>query len=171
MDALSWLIYRINTPELRAMFMGPRNDFRMRDGLVSVLAGNLERRASVSNRHPGRQHVDEGGLRLSPRGQGRERDEANAEASDSDGGHTPGQEHPSSVARLLTPKTTRSGVIRKTDGKKAVTSLGIVTKVADATSIPWPHRRTRGGLAAWLLCAAQGVPVRQGPVHARRRVR
>ena len=41
-DALSWLIYRINTPELRSMFMNPNNKFRMRDGLVSVLAGNVE---------------------------------------------------------------------------------------------------------------------------------
>lgn len=41
-DRLSWLVYRINTPVLRDMFMGPRNTFRMRDGLVSVLAGNLD---------------------------------------------------------------------------------------------------------------------------------
>lgn len=42
MDRLSWLIYRINDPVLRSMLMAPRNRFRMRDGLVSVLAGNLE---------------------------------------------------------------------------------------------------------------------------------
>ena len=40
LDAFSWLIYRINTPVLRDMFMEPRNRFRMRDGLVSLLAGN-----------------------------------------------------------------------------------------------------------------------------------
>ena len=37
--SLSWLIYRINTPVLRDMFMYPSNRFRMRDGLVSLLAG------------------------------------------------------------------------------------------------------------------------------------
>jgi flavin-dependent dehydrogenase len=38
--AFSWLIYRINTPVLRDMFMAPRNQFGMRDGLVSLLAGS-----------------------------------------------------------------------------------------------------------------------------------
>ncbi len=38
---ISWLIYRINTPALRKLFMAPRNILRMRDGLVSLLAGNL----------------------------------------------------------------------------------------------------------------------------------
>ena len=42
MDQLSWLIYRINDPVMRGMLMSPCNRFRMRDGLVSVLAGNLE---------------------------------------------------------------------------------------------------------------------------------
>lgn len=42
MDELGWLIYRINTPVLRSMLMAPRNTLRMRDGLVSMLAGNLE---------------------------------------------------------------------------------------------------------------------------------
>jgi flavin-dependent dehydrogenase len=41
MDRISWLIYRINTPALRELFMAPRNTLRMRDGLVSLLAGNL----------------------------------------------------------------------------------------------------------------------------------
>ena len=41
MDNLNWLIYRINDPVLRSLFMTPRNNFRMRDGLVSLLAGNL----------------------------------------------------------------------------------------------------------------------------------
>ena len=41
MKRISWLIYRINTPALRSLFMAPRNTFRMRDGLVSLLAGNL----------------------------------------------------------------------------------------------------------------------------------
>lgn len=42
MDNLGWLVYRINTPVLRSMFMSPSNKFRMRDGLVALLAGNLE---------------------------------------------------------------------------------------------------------------------------------
>ncbi len=42
MDNLTWLIYRINDPVLRHLFMNPRNTFRMRDGLVSILAGNLK---------------------------------------------------------------------------------------------------------------------------------
>ncbi|MBO0711118.1 MAG: tryptophan 7-halogenase [Acetobacteraceae bacterium] len=42
MDQLSWLIYRINDPVLREIFMAPRNYLRMRDGVVSVLAGNLD---------------------------------------------------------------------------------------------------------------------------------
>jgi flavin-dependent dehydrogenase len=45
-DALSWLIYRINRPVLRDMFMAPNNTFRMRDGLVSLLAGDVHARLS-----------------------------------------------------------------------------------------------------------------------------
>ncbi len=41
MDGLGWLVYRINTPVLRSMFMAPSNKFGMRDGLVAMLAGNL----------------------------------------------------------------------------------------------------------------------------------
>jgi len=41
MDELSWLIRRINDPVLRQMFLHPTNRFRMRDGLVSVLAGHF----------------------------------------------------------------------------------------------------------------------------------
>ncbi len=41
MRRISWLIYRINTPALRHLFMAPKNVLRMRDGLVSLLAGNL----------------------------------------------------------------------------------------------------------------------------------
>jgi len=41
MQRVSWLIYRINTPALRHLLMGPKNALRMRDGLVSLLAGNL----------------------------------------------------------------------------------------------------------------------------------
>ncbi len=44
MDRLSWLIYRINDPVMRAMLLSPGNRMRMRDGVVSVLAGNLDPR-------------------------------------------------------------------------------------------------------------------------------
>ena len=41
LDELSWLIQRINDPVMRAMFLRPLNTFRMRDGLISVLAGHF----------------------------------------------------------------------------------------------------------------------------------
>ena len=44
MGRLAWLIYRIDSPALRLLFMNPSNRFRMRDGLVSLLAGNLRAR-------------------------------------------------------------------------------------------------------------------------------
>lgn len=43
MDRISWLIYRINDPVMRTMFMAPTNRFWMRDGIVNMLAGNLRR--------------------------------------------------------------------------------------------------------------------------------
>jgi len=42
MDRLRWLICRINSPVLRSMLMAPRNVFRMRDGLVALLSGNID---------------------------------------------------------------------------------------------------------------------------------
>ena len=41
MDRLCWMIYRINTPVLRSMLLNPVNRFGMRDGIISMLAGNL----------------------------------------------------------------------------------------------------------------------------------
>ncbi|HXN87415.1 MAG TPA: tryptophan 7-halogenase [Candidatus Binataceae bacterium] len=43
MEKIGWLIYRINHPVLRSMFMAPSDRFRMRAGLVAILAGNLQR--------------------------------------------------------------------------------------------------------------------------------
>lgn len=43
MNKIGWLIYRINHPVLRGMFMAPSDRFRMRAGLVSILAGNMQR--------------------------------------------------------------------------------------------------------------------------------
>jgi flavin-dependent dehydrogenase len=48
--SMSWLIYRINRPVLRDMFMQPSNRFRMRDGLVSLLAGDVH--ANTSRQWP-----------------------------------------------------------------------------------------------------------------------
>jgi flavin-dependent dehydrogenase len=45
--SLSWLIYRINTPVLRDMFMTPSNRFRMREGLISLLAGDVHANANL----------------------------------------------------------------------------------------------------------------------------
>ena len=42
MDKIGWFIYRINHPVLREMFMAPSDRFRMRAGLVSILAGNVQ---------------------------------------------------------------------------------------------------------------------------------
>ncbi|HUB45083.1 MAG TPA: NAD(P)/FAD-dependent oxidoreductase [Acetobacteraceae bacterium] len=47
MDHLGWLIYRINNPVIRQMLMTPNNVFRMRDGMVSLLAGNFDGRVSL----------------------------------------------------------------------------------------------------------------------------
>ena len=41
MKRISWLIYRINDPVLRSLFLAPRNTLWMRDGLISLLAGDL----------------------------------------------------------------------------------------------------------------------------------
>ncbi len=37
----SWFIYRVTSPTLRNMFMEPRNYFRIKEALLSVLAGDL----------------------------------------------------------------------------------------------------------------------------------
>lgn len=39
--AFSWFIYRITNPTMRDMFMGPRNVFRVKEALLSVLAGDV----------------------------------------------------------------------------------------------------------------------------------
>ena len=37
----SWFIYRMTNPILRDMFMGPRNVMRVREALLSLLAGDI----------------------------------------------------------------------------------------------------------------------------------
>lgn len=39
--AFSWFIYRVTNPTLRDMFMAPRNIFRVKEALLSVLAGDV----------------------------------------------------------------------------------------------------------------------------------
>ncbi len=39
--AFSWFVYRVTNPTLRDIFMGPRNIFRAKEALLSVLAGDI----------------------------------------------------------------------------------------------------------------------------------
>jgi flavin-dependent dehydrogenase len=39
--AYSWFIYRVTTPTMRDMFMGPRNLLRMKEAVLSLLAGDI----------------------------------------------------------------------------------------------------------------------------------
>ena len=41
MARISWLIYRINDPVLRRLFLSPSNALYMRDAIISILGGNL----------------------------------------------------------------------------------------------------------------------------------
>lgn len=43
LNHFAWFIYRIRTPAIRDLFMNPRNLLRMRQGIISVLAGDLFR--------------------------------------------------------------------------------------------------------------------------------
>ena len=40
-DAYSWLIYRATNPTIRELFMHPRNDWRVKEALLSLLAGDI----------------------------------------------------------------------------------------------------------------------------------
>jgi hypothetical protein len=37
----SWFIYRVTSPTMREMFMRPRNTWRMKEALLSLLAGDI----------------------------------------------------------------------------------------------------------------------------------
>src|SRR5690606_4552611 len=39
--AFSWFIYRVTNPIMRDFFMGPRNIFRVKEALLSTLAGDV----------------------------------------------------------------------------------------------------------------------------------
>ena len=47
MDRLGWMIYRMNDPVMRRLFLAPRDTLGMRAGVVSLLAGNLDNRAAI----------------------------------------------------------------------------------------------------------------------------
>lgn len=40
----SWFIYRMTSPTMRDLFMGPRNYFRMKEALIALLAGDIYRK-------------------------------------------------------------------------------------------------------------------------------
>ncbi|MEO8630056.1 MAG: tryptophan 7-halogenase, partial [Betaproteobacteria bacterium] len=42
-QTFSWFIYRMTSPAMRKLFMGPRNHLRMQEALLSLLAGDLFR--------------------------------------------------------------------------------------------------------------------------------
>ena len=44
----SWFIYRVTNPNLRDIFMDPREDFGIRAAVISVLAGDLFRGTSIT---------------------------------------------------------------------------------------------------------------------------
>jgi len=46
----SWFIYRITTPVMRDLLMGPRNVLGVVDGLISFLAGDIYRKNGVHAR-------------------------------------------------------------------------------------------------------------------------
>jgi flavin-dependent dehydrogenase len=48
--AFSWFIYRVTTPGLREILMNPDNRYRLRDALLSVLAGNIFRSSHLGLR-------------------------------------------------------------------------------------------------------------------------
>jgi flavin-dependent dehydrogenase len=45
----SWFIYRVTNPTMRELFLGPRNVLRMKEALLSVLAGDIFGRTPIWN--------------------------------------------------------------------------------------------------------------------------
>jgi flavin-dependent dehydrogenase len=46
----SWFIYRVTTPAMRELFMQPRNDLRLKEALLAVLAGDIFRGTPIGSR-------------------------------------------------------------------------------------------------------------------------
>jgi flavin-dependent dehydrogenase len=49
-DTFSWYIYRVTTPTLRELFMGPRNVLRVQEAVLSLLAGDVFRHSPIRSR-------------------------------------------------------------------------------------------------------------------------
>jgi flavin-dependent dehydrogenase len=49
-DTFSWYIYRVTTPTLREMFMGPSNVLRVQEAVLSLLAGDIFRHSAIRSR-------------------------------------------------------------------------------------------------------------------------
>jgi flavin-dependent dehydrogenase len=49
-SVFSWFIYRVTTPTLRNLFMEPNNRFRLREALLSILAGDVFRGTPLRSR-------------------------------------------------------------------------------------------------------------------------
>jgi flavin-dependent dehydrogenase len=47
-DTFCWYIYRITTPALRNLFLGPKNYFRMEEAMLALLAGNVFRKTRAT---------------------------------------------------------------------------------------------------------------------------
>jgi hypothetical protein len=47
-DTFCWYIYRITTPALRNLFLGPKNYFHMEEAMLALLAGNVFRRTRAT---------------------------------------------------------------------------------------------------------------------------
>lgn len=45
-----WFVYRMTSPSIRDLFMGPRNILRVREALLSLLAGDIYRDARITRR-------------------------------------------------------------------------------------------------------------------------
>jgi flavin-dependent dehydrogenase len=49
-DRFSWFIYRMNRPELRDLFMNPRNVLRLQEAVLAMLSGDVFRKSPVHAR-------------------------------------------------------------------------------------------------------------------------
>jgi flavin-dependent dehydrogenase len=50
LKTFSWLIFRFNSPAMQKLFMAPGNQYRIKEALISLLAGDLYRDTPVGSR-------------------------------------------------------------------------------------------------------------------------
>ncbi len=50
LSTFSWLIHRFNSPVMQKLFMAPGNQFRIKEALISLLAGDLYRNTPIKSR-------------------------------------------------------------------------------------------------------------------------